>query len=217
MISPVPVTPPRTGSTTFWQAAAKHFGVEQLPATSKFGPIDYTGSARLDINTADPTMNTNHHQIADRYLGVNEINDVAVFTRNPYTRILSMLAYVHCATNQSAYDPDISDWLINKAVFKSVLLTKIMRWCTCDFVYNRTNFQVVRFENYANDIKQIWNLDISDTHHFATGNFTDLSQCLHYYNDKRIQFVNTQYQRDFDVFGYKQYYCYEEMISDLKV
>lgn len=216
MISPVAITPPKTGSTTFWQAAAKHFGVEQLPASKRHGPIESKSTTRLDAKLAASNMNTTHHLTSDLYVDVDDSYNVAVFTRNPYTRVLSMMAFNACVSRQSLYNADISHWIEHQANFKSVMLHKIMRWCTCDFVHNRTNFQVVKFENYANDIKQIWNFDIGNTHHFETGNFNDLSKCLHFYNDKRIAFVNEQYQRDFDTFGYKQYSCYEEMVTDLK-
>ena len=216
MIDPIPVTPPKTGSITFWQTALKYSGIENLPTHRKNIVISKAQSEKISELDSD-YGNPNFHCPANYFRTFSD--NIGLFTRDPYSRELSMIAHISCSKIGKEFNKEIAEYIKARAEFKIICLYKIFRWNASDFAYNSDtdqlikNIQIVKFENYASDIHRIWGFNVEDTVFNKTGSFVNINDYAPYYNDQRVQFVNKQYQKDFDFFGYRQYSCYEEMLA----
>lgn len=205
--------PPKTGGSSIVNALIK------------------TNIIKLDNNTDLEQFLSDPKQLHKTFKEKNLPADIpyAISVRSPYTRYVS-LYFQFCRfknNKQLAYDKN-SDAHIYK--FKKFMLNTFYRKtaldssCTCWVEGIIGKIHVIKFENLINDVKQIYNIDLTHFPNIARSGLgtkynktvteqETINPILSFYDDIIITFVNEIAKSDFDMFGYTKFNNYQEMLD----
>uniref|UniRef100_A0A6C0EU80 Uncharacterized protein n=1 Tax=viral metagenome TaxID=1070528 RepID=A0A6C0EU80_9ZZZZ len=150
-----------------------------------------------------------------------------IFVRNPYTKIVSAYLYLK---RRMEYDnntirgmPDNIDYFEDFNIFiknyKNVNNISYFHAFICQYeniidFSNNINFQYIgRLENITNDLDAIFkilNIENTFNNQEKMNESTYEKNIEEYFNEESFHFVNTFFEKDFEIFGYKKYNTFEE-------
>ena len=194
-VQPVPLIlhPPKTGGTSLRNAVIDTHGAHAVPVRTEL-----VGSH--DIHS--PAKHGLYNEFAVPY------GYPAVLTvRNPYTRMWSM--YNH-AQQITGYDTTFAKFLL------WAYRTRFFNAKPCSDWMCENIVDIIRYESYYADIKQIYDIDITKHEHiYNTGASNSLAVIVDNLTDDTLSLINLMAGPDFNNFGYKKYITVEHMKQDI--
>lgn len=199
MISPIPITPPKTGSTSLVQALLKQNYILPYKCNTELTNTQYD---LLEYAHADITAHYTFLDLMEKF-NVQSNKDIVLTVRNPYTRLASIMNFVCRYKNMPKTYRTLC--LMLKNDFLKSMLVDHDRWIAgCE-----GNISYIKFEQYHEDIQKIYKFDINS---FFCYNKSNLSEhdFLEYFDDNMIKLTNELFSQFFEKCIYTMYNSIDE-------
>lgn len=209
---PLLLHPPKTGGTSIHNALVELHGIDALPMKKMH--------SEHQQHKPYYSMHHKYHKF-----GLPDNYPAAITVRNPYTRLWSLFQHrLHLYTDlEKNHTPDnktLCNWFgkfLSRISRRAEYWTRIdvqpcAKWM-CDQVQH-----VIHFENFANDVRNVYGFDIDSFDHvYNRGAVNNVADVVQFYTQAHLDTVNLISEKDFAMFGYERFAHIDELKSQAQI